>query len=77
MPGHGRSSGSQNGPVGRRIGVTRVRLLRPGRLMGRTLGLLAPLALKLGVTQRVLLALVASAAVVVLVLVLGVGLFSG
>jgi hypothetical protein len=45
--------------------------------MGRTLGLLAPLALKLGVTQRVLLALVASAAVVVLVLVLGVGLFSG
>jgi hypothetical protein len=40
------------------------------RLVGRTLAFLAPLALKLGVTQRVLLALIGIAAVVVLVLVL-------
>jgi hypothetical protein len=67
--------------------VTRVRLLRPGsrllgrttsRLLGRTLGFLTPLALRLGVTQRVLLALTGVAAVVALVLVLvAVSIFSG
>ena len=58
--------------------MTRVRLLRPGRLLGRTLTFLAPLALKLGVTQRVLLALIGIAAVVVSVLVLvAVGIFGG
>ena len=64
--------------------MTRVRLLRPGRLLGRTtsrllgrtLAFLAPLALKLGVTQRVLLALLGIVAVVVLVLaLLATGLF--
>jgi hypothetical protein len=63
-----------------------VRLLRPGRLLGRTtrgllgktLGFLGQLALKLGVTRRVLVALIGIAAVVVLVVVLlVVGLFSG
>jgi hypothetical protein len=44
------------------------------RLVGRTLAFLAPLALKLGVTQRVLLALIGIAVVVVLVLVLVVSL---
>ena len=40
-------------------------LLRPtSRLLGRTLAFLAPLALKIGVTQRVLLALIGFAAVV-------------
>jgi hypothetical protein len=67
--------------------VTRVRLLlQPSRLvgrttsklLGRTLAFLAPLALKLGVTQRVLLALIGIAAVVVSVLVLvAVGIFGG
>jgi uncharacterized membrane protein YgaE (UPF0421/DUF939 family) len=56
-----------------------VRLLRPtsrllgrttSKLLGRTFALLAPLALKLGVTQRVLLALIGVAVAVVLVLVL-------
>ncbi len=56
-----------------------MRLLRPtsrllgrttGRLLGKTLTILAPLALKLGVTQRVLLVLIGIAATVVLVLVL-------
>jgi hypothetical protein len=42
------------------------------------LGFLTPLALKLGVTQRVLLALIGVAAVVALVLVLvAVSIFSG
>jgi hypothetical protein len=67
--------------------VTGVRLLRPtsrlvgrttSKLLGRTLAFLAPLALKLGVTQRVLLALIGIAAVVVSVLVLvAVGIFGG
>jgi hypothetical protein len=59
--------------------VTGVRLLRPtSRLLGRTFTFLAPLALKLGVTRRVLLALTGFAAVVALVLVLvAVGIFSG
>jgi hypothetical protein len=54
------------------------RLLGPaGRLLGKTLAFLAPLALKLGVTRRVLVALIGAAAVVVLLLVLVViGLFS-
>jgi hypothetical protein len=56
-----------------------VRSLRPtsrllsrttGRLLGRTFALLAPLALKLGVTQRVLLALIGVAVAVILVLIL-------
>ena len=65
--------------------MTRVRLLlqpsrlvgrTTSRLLGRTLALLAPLAL--GVTQRVLLALIGIAAVVVSVLVLvAVGIFGG
>lgn len=47
------------------------------RLLGRTLAFLAPLVLELGVTQRVLLALIAIAAVVVSVLVLvAVSIFS-
>jgi hypothetical protein len=56
-----------------------VRLLRPtSRLVEKTLAFLSPLALKLGVTRRVLLALIGLAAVVVLVLVLvAVSLFSG
>lgn len=65
-----------------------MRLLRPsrllgraGRLLGRTLAFLAPLALKLGVTRRVLVALIGIAAVVVLLLVLlavgVVGAFGG
>lgn len=56
-----------------------MRLLRPSRLLGRaggllgkTLAFLAPLALTLGVTRRVLVALVGAAAVVVLLLVLGI-----
>jgi hypothetical protein len=68
-----------------------VRLLQPSRLLGRTVGLLgrttsrllgktlaflAPLALKLGVTRRVLLTLIGVAVVVVLVLILlATGLF--
>ena len=53
-------------------------MLRPGRLLGRTLTFLASLALKLGVTQRVLLGLIGSAAAVVFVLVLvAVSIFSG
>ncbi len=61
-------------------------LLRPGRLLGRptsrlpgkTFALLAPLALKLGVTQRVLLALIGIAAVVVSALaMMAVSIFSG
>ena len=55
-----------------------MRLLRPSRLLGRTtsrllgktLAFLAPLALKLGVTQRVLLTLICVAVAVVLVLIL-------
>jgi hypothetical protein len=44
--------------------------------LGRTLAFLAPLALKLGVTRRVLLALIGIAAAVALVLVLvAVGIF--
>ena len=63
-----------------------MRLLRPGRLLGRTtsrllgrtLAFLAPLALKLGVTQRVLLVLIGFAAAVGLVLVLmAVSIFGG
>ena len=55
-----------------------MRLLRPSRLLGRTLAFVAPLALKLGVTRRALLALIGIVAVVVLVLVLVVvGLFGG
>ncbi len=55
-----------------------MRLLRPtsrllgrttSRLLGRTFAFLAPLALKLGVTRRVLLALIGVAVAVVLVLV--------
>jgi hypothetical protein len=47
-------------------------------LLGKTSAFLAPLALKLGVTQRVLVALIGIAAVMVLLLVLVViGLFSG
>ncbi len=69
--------------------MARVRLLlRPtsrllgrttSRLLGKTFALLAPLALKLGMTQRVLLALIGIAAVVILVLILVVvvGLFGG
>ncbi len=66
--------------------MTRVRLLRPGRLLGRTtsrllgrtLAFLAPLALKIGVTQRVLLVLIALAAAVALVLVLmALSIFGG
>ena len=50
---------------------------RTGRLLGKTLAFLAPLALKLGVTRRVLVALIGIAAVAVLLLVLVViGLFS-
>jgi hypothetical protein len=46
--------------------------------LGRTLTFLAPLALKLGVTQRVLLGLIGIAAAVVLVLVLvTVSIFGG
>jgi hypothetical protein len=61
-------------------------LLQPSRLVGRTtsklLGktnvFLAPLALKLGATQRVLLTLIGIRAVVVSVLVLvAVSIFSG
>jgi hypothetical protein len=61
-------------------------LLQPSRLVGRTtskllgktLAFLAPLALKLSVTQRVLLTLIGIGAVVVLVLVLvAVSIFSG
>jgi len=61
-----------------------VRLLRPGSffgrstytLLGKTFALLARLAFKLGVTQRMLLALIGVAVAVVLVLVLlAVGLF--
>ncbi len=55
-------------PTSRLLGRT------TSRLVGRTLAFLAPLALKLGVTQRVLLALIGIAAVVVLVLVLVVSL---
>ncbi len=48
------------------------------KLLGRMLAFLAPLALKLGVTQRVLLALIGIAAAVVSVLVLvAVGIFGG
>lgn len=61
-----------------------MRLLRPsrllgraGRLLGRTLAFLAPLALKLGVTRRVLVALIGIAAVVVLLAVGVVGAFGG
>jgi hypothetical protein len=66
--------------------VTRVRLLQPSRLLGRTtsrllgrtLAFLAPLALKLGVTQRVLLVFIGIAVAVGLVLVLvAVSIFSG
>ena len=51
-------------PTGRLLGRT------TGRLLGRTFALLAPLALKLGVTQRVLLAPIGVAVAVVLVLIL-------
>ena len=63
-----------------------MKLLRPtsrllgrttSRLVGRTLAFLAPLALKLGVTQRVLLALIGIAAVVVSALaMMAVSIFS-
>ncbi len=47
-------------------------------MLGRTLAFLAPLALKLGVTQRVLLVLIGFAAAVGLVLVLmAVSIFGG
>jgi hypothetical protein len=47
-------------------------------LLGKTLGFLGQLALKLGVTRRVLVTLIGIVAVVVLVVVLlMVGLFSG
>jgi hypothetical protein len=53
-------------------------LLEPGRLLGRTLALLATLALKLGVTQRMMLTLTGFAAAVASVLVLlAVVVFSG
>jgi hypothetical protein len=52
------------GPTSRLLGRT------TGRLLGRTFAFLAPLALKLGVTQRVLLALIGVAVAVVLVIVL-------
>ena len=49
-----------------------------GRLLGKTLAFLGRLALKLGVTRRVLVALIGIAAVAVLVLILlVVGLFNG
>lgn len=54
---------------------------RAGRLLGKTLAFLAPLALKLGVTRRVLLTLIGVAGAMIVVLVLlamGLsGLFGG
>ena len=54
-----------------------MRLLRPsrllgraGRLLGRTLAFLAPLALKFGVTRRVLSTLIGVAVAMIVVLVL-------
>ena len=65
--------------LGRLLGRTSGLLGRISRsLLGKPLAFLAPLALKLGVTRRVLLALIGMALVVVLVIVLlVVGLFSG
>ena len=51
-------------PTSRLLGRT------TSKLLGSTLAFLTPLALKLGVTRRLLLALIGIAAVVVLVLVL-------
>jgi hypothetical protein len=43
-------------------------LPRPGRLLGRTLGLVGRVALKIGVTRRMMLTVVGVLAVVILVL---------
>ena len=45
-------------------------LPRPGRLLGRTLGLMGQVALKLGVTRRMMLALAGALAAVILVFAL-------
>jgi len=52
-------------------------LPRPGRLLGRALGLVGRIALKFSLTRRMVLAIVGIVAAVILVLVLLVVLIGG